>query len=549
MAITIISAILGTMGLVSTRILHGISNELYELQNEQDHVLSVINAHYLWRQEITEAVLNGREFDGSLDPNTCAIGEWHNSDFIVNLKDPELLRALEKIREPHDFIHYKASDIIALIQERKTMDAITYLDDVIFPPLDDVILSLEDMEVRYAQLVMEKSEEGTGIAKTIQVANIVLVIIALVFSIILSLLISDSISKPVAVMTNYMKKAGQTGDLALTPAEIKQISRLEKQKGEIADLSTGAAAFVKRMIEVSQKLEAVASGNLSVDIELLSKADTMGASLKQMMSNLSSMFAEIQTSTKHVAIGAKQLADGAQLLADASTEQASVVEELSLSITKINRLSMENTENATAALDAVKKAGHDMGTCTGQMDQMLVAMKTIDEKTKDILKTTRVIDDIAFQTNILALNAAVEAARAGHHGKGFAVVAEEVRSLASKSAEAAKETASLLERCSSSVEEGNKIVEQVNESMRSVVKSAQKNAEHVACVQSISTQQSDAMEHVTVGISQVAHVVAQNSTTAKESATASEDMSVQSDTLQRLIDKFKMKENATIRNV
>jgi len=339
-----------------------------------------------------------------------------------------------------------------------------------------------------------------------------------------------------------MRRAGATGDLTLGATEIETIEKLAPMKDEVADLSNGAAAFIKRMIEITGKLESLADGDLTVEIEMLTDADTMGKSCKQVLDNFNRMFADIQASTFQVSNGAKQIADGAQLLAHGSAQQASAVEDLSGAVSQLNQMAKDNSENATAALGAAQKAGQEMDVCTTQMEQMLVAMRTIDEKSKDILKTTKVIDDIAFQTNILALNAAVEAARAGKHGKGFSVVAEEVRNLASKSANAAKETASLLEKSSTSVEEGNRIVEKVNESLQSVVESAQENAEHIACVQSVSTEQSYAMDKIAYDIDQVTQVISQNSATAQQSAAASQEMSGQSDVLKKLISQFKMKE-------
>ena len=543
MVITLLAAILGALGLVSTITLDGISTELHDLQIEQDSVSKILNAHYKWRQALTETVLYGTEFSGSLDPSTCALGKWVNSDIANNISDPEMLRLLNSIHNPHQFMHIEASYVITLIEDGNLAEAQTYLEEAIFPKTNEVIAILTQMQEQYIGLVEAKSAESARTAALMTTLNYVILAVSIVVCVVLAFKISSSISKPITVLTNYMLKAGTRGDLSLNPTEVEQIERLSKKKDEVAELSNGAAAFVKRMMGVSEKLELLADGDLSINIELLSDSDIIGSSLKKMIDNFNRMFSEIQTSTDQVSAVAKMVADGANTLAQGSTVQATAVTNLESSIAEINQMAKDNSDNATAALNAVNKVGEEMGVCTDDMSQMLVAMKTIDAKSKDIQKTTKVIDDIAFQTNILALNAAVEAARAGQHGKGFAVVAEEVRSLAFKSAEAAKETATLLESSSNSVEEGNKIVEKVNESLHLAVESSQKNAEYIANVQSVSLQQSSATEHITKGIEQVAQVVSQNSASAQESAAASQEMNGQSTVLQQLISQFKMRDN------
>ena len=251
---------------------------------------------------------------------------------------------------------------------------------------------------------------------------------------------------------------------------------------------------------------------------------------------------EIEGISGSFVTASKQISDGAQSLAQGATQQAASVERLSASVSELNSMAKNNTENATAALAEVNEVEKLMGVCARQMGQMTEAMRIIDEKSRNILKTTKVIDDIAFQTNILALNAAVEAARAGQHGKGFAVVAEEVRNLASKSAGAAKETSALLESSTQSVEDGNRIVEQVNASLQSVTELAEKNAAKVANVQAISAQQSEAAAHIASGIEQVSHVIQQTSATAEESASASAEMSGQSAMLEEMIGRFRKKD-------
>ncbi|MCL2044916.1 MAG: methyl-accepting chemotaxis protein [Oscillospiraceae bacterium] len=244
--------------------------------------------------------------------------------------------------------------------------------------------------------------------------------------------------------------------------------------------------------------------------------------------------------------GTKQVADGAQSLAYGSSEQSASVDELTISVSQINSMAKENLEVATAALNEVLQAGNLMTACSDQMEQMLAAMRTIDDKSKSILRTTKVIDDIAFQTNILALNAAVEAARAGQHGKGFGVVADEVRSLASKSAEAAKETSDSLTTSSQSIEEGNLIVEKVSASLHAIVEIAEKNAQQIAKVQSISASQSEAMERVNAGIEKVSEVIKENNATAQASAASSQEMNTQAYLLERLINEFQDNNISTV---
>ena len=347
----------------------------------------------------------------------------------------------------------------------------------------------------------------------------------------------DGLLKPVQSISDQIRalSLGDTSAGIMGPVRRNDgIGELQKNIGTLSQIINTQAGVMR----------AIADGDYSITVDVRSDKDVMNRAINNMIDKTNETLSQINSSSYQIATGSRQIADGAQALAQGSTEQASAIEQLSSSISEINNMAKENSEISAAALGEVQEAGAMMGVCSEQMNDMLAAMRVIDEKSKTIQKTTKVIDDIAFQTNILALNAAVEAARAGQHGKGFAVVAEEVRNLASKSAEAAKETSALLDSSAQSVEEGNAIVVKVNESLHSIAEIAQNNAIKTASIKTNSAAQSEAMEQIAIGIDQVALVIQQNSATAEESAAASEEMSSQSSMLEEMIEQFKLKDGA-----
>ena len=366
-----------------------------------------------------------------------------------------------------------------------------------------------------------------------------------------------------------MKKAGSTGDIALTPLETEQISKLAQRKDEIAELSNGAAAFVGRVIEVSEKLESVSKGNLTIEIEILSEKDTMGKSMQNMLNNLNNMFGEINdissqvssnakqvaTSSSSIASGASQMAVSAQSLAKGATKQTEHIHDVSHSIDDIAEKTKANADTANQAAKLTGAIIDKAEKGSRQMDEMMTAVDEISKASSSIRNIMGTIDSIASQTNLLALNAAIEAARAGEHGRGFAVVAEEVRKLAGQSAEAVQETGSIVQNSMEKAELGARVAGEMAASFTEIISGINESSRLIMEIARASEEQSINIAQINTNVNQVADIVRTNSALAEENAATSEEsssaaeesasaadvMSSQSNMLGKLIAQFQFK--------
>lgn len=307
-------------------------------------------------------------------------------------------------------------------------------------------------------------------------------------------------------------------------------------------LNSTISEINKYLSEVSEILDVIAKKDLSVriDNDFVGDFDMLKSSINDIADYLNTVFFDFTSVSETLATGADQVASSSQTSSQGAMEQASSIEEITASIFELSEMTAKNAENAKLANTISQNAKISADKSASSMTAMIDAMEKIERSSKNINTVIKVIDDIAFQTNILALNAAVEAARAGEQGKGFAVVAEEVRNLAARSAQAVKQTSSLIDESIANVQTGSKTASETALAFDKIIESIEDVSNIVSGISKASTEQSFALEQISSGINQISSVTQMNSATAEETASVSEKMSMQANVFKDKISEFKL---------
>ena len=295
--------------------------------------------------------------------------------------------------------------------------------------------------------------------------------------------------------------------------------------------------------EVSGLLQSFAEGDLTWEIrrEYVGEFARIKKAMTEIRATISNTLSEISSAAEQVLIGAQQISLSANELATGSQTQAASVQQLNASVDIINQQTTQNAEDAEEASKLSSRSTRNARDGNDAMQHMLTAMQQIRESTNNISGIMRLISDIAFQTNLLSLNAAVEAARAGEHGRGFGVVAEEVRNLATRSQNAAKDTNALIEDSTSRVEAGSAMAHNTAESLDVIVKNATEVMNLIGRISEASRNQSEAVAQIATGLHQISSVVQSNSAVSQQTAAASQELNSQAEILRQLLSYFRLK--------
>lgn len=315
--------------------------------------------------------------------------------------------------------------------------------------------------------------------------------------------------------------------------------------GEMVDDFSALSRELKKIItDICAVLSEMSKGNFAVQSmdENMYVADyaSILQSYREINQNLKNVFGSINQVAADVESGSEQIANGSVALSQGATEQASTLEELSASIYALSTRISAQAQKAGNVESYFGEVSEKISDENQQMGEMLLAMEEIEDKSNQVERIIKAIDDIAFQTNILALNAAIEAARAGVYGKGFAVVADEVRNLAGKSADAAAETSVLIESTINAVKKGVNIVDHAAKTLGDVMDGSEKSKEMVSEIAGSMVTDAKSISEVSKGLEEVSKVVQQNSATSEESSASSQDLNENAASLKEMISRIQV---------
>jgi len=573
--VAVIGAVVGIVGLTTEK---KIANDIRELRNlpSPHSFISILNAHYQWRLGLTETLMSGSKFGGSLDPKTCALGKWVNSDEMKKVTDPKTLDLLRAITLPHDYIHIESANVIRLLEAGNKTAATELYEKKILPAFEEVIAGLLAIGDRLDEVIEEQQEEVLKAANASIKIIIIFMITGILLSIAIAIFFSRSISKPLNVAVNMLHEL-KSGHLCarLNMSRTDEIGIMGKAMDEFADdlqqnvvgtmrkIADGDLGMLIESVDAQDEirpalkhtvislrnliiddggkvLTAAANKDLSLRLEKEYKGEyaKMKENIDTVVQNLNEAMSQVAEAAAQVSSASGEISQGAQSLAEGSNTQASSLEEVGASLEETASMTKQNADNSNQAKLLAAEAHKAADEGEASMMRMADAINQIKTSSDNTAKIVKTIDEIAFQTNLLALNAAVEAARAGEAGKGFAVVAEEVRNLAMRSAEAAKNTTDMIEESVKNADCGVKITDEVAKALHQIVDRVGKMGGLIAEIAAASNEQAQGVEQINNAIASMNHITQQNAANSEESASAAEELSSQAAELSNMVAAF-----------
>lgn len=517
-----------------------ISRNYRVVSNNRDNqaaTQSALAKHYEWLEMYNESIVNGTEFKGSLDYNTCLLGQWLSGVSDSDLSDTVIRTALDETQEPHQKMHTLASEILELAANDQTA-AYKRFNEELKPLTEKVIQGLDKISTQYKEIANQASEKMDRLIFIMIVLNIVCALVGFIVAIFYGTRSARQISRPITAVAEWSEKLSVGAD----EIDFDQQVLKGNEDNEIGSMIQSFQRMVDSIHENVEVVKRLAQGDMTVFVNIRSQEDSLGRNLYHLVQSNDFMFARIIEIAMSVATASQNIANASQTLADTASKQVVAINELNSSTDETRELVRQNGVEVQHATDLSHSILQDMQDSNAKMGLLVKSVDEINRSSQKIANVIKLIDDIAFQTNILALNAAVEAARAGEAGKGFAVVADEVRVLALKSADAANESKQLIEATMCATKDGSQISSEAFETFQHVVNDLDSIIETVNNISNSSQKQEDAISRIHEQVEFINESITSNLSVNEEAAAASTEMREDARLLEEEMNQFNLRQ-------
>ena len=486
-------------------------------------LLSRLIDHKNWTQKVSVAVIQGKSDLGvQTDHTKCAYGKFLASQECADYMKgfPKLREAIEASKVPHEHLHESAIQISKALA-KGTTDKVEA--EKIFQ--ESTLVALDKVGKYFHEAITAERALAQNHAAAKK--------------------IFDETTVPMLHETmghlHELKQEAENKLVGMKRANHVYTTKTKPNLQKTQQLLKKACEHIITVVDQTNKgmLSSVKGTKASVSVISI-VAIVLGAVLaffigQGIVSALKKIINALTEGSEQVSSTSGQLSSASQSLAEGSADQAAGLEETSSSLEEMASMTRQNADNAQQANTLASEARKAADTGTDAMQRMSEAINDIQKSSDETAKIIKVIDEIAFQTNLLALNAAVEAARAGEAGKGFAVVAEEVRNLAMRSAEAAKNTSAMIEESVKNSKNGVDIAVEVGKVLEEIVQGIGKTTDLVGEIAAASQEQAQGIDQINSAMAQMDKVTQQNAANAEESASASEELSAQAESMNDVV--------------